>query len=219
MENYCYFIIPNARTSEKNGLTAGERIVAFPTSWPIALFPTHSEGPFLSLDFLIKNSIMYNDLKKRNSSRAHKIVQKDYVIKAQEYILTPKGKTYEFDFIDAIQHSIKGEIKNKKLTGIHFFNEKDTKIIEELDINDKGVWSAIIEKLDKNDKWIKKDKPTTFFPKEWSASKTITEIMNAEKNKVKKVATENIYEAYTSCGIKIEIVMVNGKSKTIYPIL
>jgi hypothetical protein len=219
MENYCYFIIPNALTSEKNGLTAGERIVALPTTWPIALFPTDSEGPFLSLDFLIKNSKIYNDLKNKNSSRAHKIVQKNYIIKAQEYVLTPKGETYEFDFIDAIQHSIKGEVKNEKLTGIHFFNEKDTKIIKELEINDKGVWSAMIQKLDKNNKWIIKDNPTTFFPKEWSASKTITEIMNAEKNKVKKDGTENIYESYTSCGIKIEIVIVNGKRKTIYPIL
>lgn len=162
---------------------------------------------------------MYHNLKKRNSSRAHKIIQKEYVIKAQEYILTPKGETYEFDFIDAIQHSIKGDVKKDKLTGIHFFNKENTKIIEELELNDKGVWSAIIEKLDKNDKWVRKDKPTTFFPKDWSASKTISEIMYAEKNKTKKIGTENIYESFTRCGIKLEIIMVNGKRKTIYPVL
>jgi Bacterial EndoU nuclease len=219
MKDYCYYIIPNTITSEKNSLSPGDRIVALPTSWPMSLHPIKAEGPFLSLHYLIKLSKFYADLQKKNSSRAHKIVKKEYIIVAEDYVLTKKGETFEFDFVDAIDHSIKGCHTKEKLSGIHFYNDKNTKIVEELETNDKGVWTAIIEKVNKNGEWIRKHRSTTFFPKDWTAAKTIAEIIYAEKNKIQRTGEVNIFDSNTRCGIKIEIITKNGKIKTVYPII
>ena len=89
----------------------------------------------------------------------------------------------------------------------------------ELKINEKGVWSALIEKLNNDGKWIRKNSPSTFFPKEWTIGRLLEEIIETDNNKTKKENTENIYESYTKSGIKVEIIIVNGKTKTIYPVL
>lgn len=219
MKDYCYYIIPNTFTSEKNSLSSGDRIVALPTSWPMSLHPVKAEGPFLSLHYLIEFSKLYADLQKKNSSRAHKIVQKEYIIVAEDYVLTPRGETFEFDFVNALDHSIKGSLKKDKLSGIHFYNEKNTKVIEELETNAKGVWTAIIEKVNENGEWIRKHRPTTFFPKDWTAAKTIAEIMYAEKNKIQRTGEGNIFDSNTRCGIKVEIIIKNGKRITVYPVI
>jgi hypothetical protein len=220
MNEYCYFILPDVISSDKNTLSSGERIFAIPTNWPVNIHFKTAEGPFFNLKYLMEYSKMYQNLKQKNPKRAHKIVQKEYIIKVKKGIITEAGLTYERDFLDSLEHLIQGEIKNEKVTGIHFYNEKRVKIIEILETNQLGVWSAIIEKFDpKTNNWIKKESSTTFFPRSWSLAKTISEITDAEKNKVRKVDSQNIYTSKTTSGIVVEIIIMNGKMKTIYPIL
>lgn len=219
MSNHCFFIIPDIFSSEKGDLNAGERIVKFPLNWSFTMKPSGSEGPFFNLKDLLEQSILYKNLKKTNPKRAQKIIQKEYIITAKDFSLINQNLSLEEDFIYSINHSVKGEIQNKKLKGVHYYDENKIKIIEELKINEKGVWSALIEKLNNDGKWIRKHSPSTFFPKEWTIGRLLEEIIETDNNKTKKENTENIYESYTKSGIKVEIIIVNGKTKTIYPVL
>lgn len=219
MSNYCFFIIPNILSSAKGDLSAGERIVKFPLNWPFTLKPSGSDGPFFNLKDLLEQSILYKNLKKTNPKRAHKIIQKEYIITAKDFSLFNKNISLEEDFINSINHSVKGKIQNEKLKGVHYYDENKIKIIEVLKINERGVWSAIIEKLNDEGKWIKKNSPSSFFPKEWTIGQLYEEIIETDNNKTKKENSENIYESYTKSGIKVEIVIVNGKRKTIYPVI
>lgn len=205
-------------SSQKGGLVSGERIFAIPTTWELYSFPA-GEGPFYSINFVIQNSKIYAQLKDQNSKRAHKIILDKYVIKIADYSSHPKGTLFEPYYINAVQHSRLGEINKGKLSGIHFYNEKTTRIIKLISSNNKGVWSAIIESRDKNGKWVKKEIPTTFFPNHWDKTIMSEELLYAVKNKKQKNNSEFIYEAKTLSGISIEIVIVNNVMKTIYPIL
>ena len=219
MSNYCFFIIPELFSSEKGSLSAGERIVKMPLTWSFTMKPSGSDGPFFNLKDLLEHSILYKNLEKTNSRRAHKIIQKKYIITAKDFALTKYNLSIEEDFFYSINHSLKGEIQKEQLSGVHYYDENKIKIIEELKINEKGVWSALIEKLNNDGKWIRKNSPSTFFPKEWTIGRLLEEIIETDNNKTKKENTENIYESYTKSGIKVEIVIVNGKRKTIYPVL
>jgi hypothetical protein len=218
MVNSCYYIIKDVVTSKKNDLSIGVRIFSINTPCPIISFE-EGEGPFLKLNHLIENSIILKDLKTHNPKRAHKIVQENYILKIETGVSIPKGITFEKDFINAFQHALVGEFKKEKLTGIHFYDERYIKIIELLNSDKKGVWSAIIEKKDEKNKWIRKQNSSTFFPKSWNKANLLEELNYASKNARLIIGTTNKYEAYTYSGIKVEIVIVNNVMKTIYPIL
>lgn len=217
MSDVCYYILDNAKSSKKGDLEIGVRIFEVNTNYPIISFK-EGEGPFYNLKILIENSLIYKKLKVENSRRAHKIIQQDYIVKVAGGCLIPKDTTYKTDFIDALQHSYLGEIKKGKLTGNHFYDEKKIKIIEYLKSDKNGVWSAIIEKKDSNGNFVRKEK-NTFFPNNWNQTIALEELNFASNNIEIKPGTKNIYQARTLTGIKVEIVVVNDKMKTIYPVL
>lgn len=217
MNAFCYYILDNAKSSKKGDLEIGVRIFEVNTNYPIINF-TEGEGPFYNLKILIENSLIYKNLKVKNSKRAHKIIQQNYIVKVDGGCLVPKDTTYKIDFIDALQHSYLGEIKKGKLTGNHFYDEKKIKIIEYLKSDKNGVWSAIIEKKDSNGNFLRKEK-NTFFPNNWNQAIALEELNFASDNIELKPGTKNIYQARTLTGIKVEIVVVNDKMKTIYPVL
>ena len=219
MDEYCYYICKDVVSSKKEGeLVCGIRIFAIPTNFPINTF-ADGEGPYFNLAYLIKNSEIYEDLRKVNSKRANKIILDKNIVRIAENVLIPKDTSLHQEFIQSIQHAIVGDVKNGKLTGIHFFNKKRMNVIEYLDSNDKGVWSALIEVKVQNGEWIKKQRATNFFPDEWDKTTVINELLHAVKNKRKKINSLNLYEAETLSGIIVEIVIVNNVIKTIYPIL
>ncbi|HJS01155.1 MAG TPA: EndoU domain-containing protein [Flavobacterium sp.] len=217
MSDFCYYILDNTTSSKKGDLEKGARIFEVNTTYPIFRL-TEGEGPFYNLKILMENSLIYKKLKVENSRRAHKIIQQNYIVKVAGGCLIPKGTTYKTDFIDALQHSYLGEIKKGKLTGNHFYDQTKIKIIEYLNSDKNGVWAAIIEKKDSNGNFLRKEK-NTFFPNNWNQAIALEELNFASKNIEKKQGTENIYQARTLSGINIEIVIVNDKMKTIYPVL
>ena len=73
--------------------------------------------------------------------------------------------------------------------------------------------------IDKNGNWVRKDSITTFFPNHWDKTTSSKEILYAVENKKQKKDSENIYISETFSGILVEIIIVNNKMKTIYPIL
>ena len=220
MKKYFYLIVENSKSSEKDTLSAGALIHAYPLNFNVYHLPSF-DGLYSSINDLTKYSRIYKELKIKDSSRAHKIIQDKYIIKIQSPIFIPKDMEFDFHYIQAMEHSIKGDFKKNGLTGVHYYNEKDTKIIEILESNELGVWSAIIEKLDeKSNQWIKKNNPTTFFPRDWTPEKVVAEILCADKNRVLiEDGKNNKYLSYTQSGIKVHIYTQNGITKTIYPVL
>lgn len=219
MEKFCYYILNDVISSKKEGeLVCGVRIFAMPTDFPI-IEHTDGEGPFFNLSYLIQNSKIYEELKKTNSKRANKIILDKYISKIVDFELTEKDVVFDWDYIQAVQHSSLGVVKNGKLTGIHFYDDKRIKIIECIDANEKGVWSAIIEVKDAKGNWIRKEKETTFFPNHWDKTTITRELLFAVKNMKKKNGKDSIFESETLTGIDVEIVKVNGVMKTIYPVI
>ena len=224
--DYCYYIAKNltkikgTKVSEVGDLVAGERIIAYPTNLPIIIGSKDLEGPFLDIKNLIKYSKVYNALKVKNSKRATKIIQPEYIEKATDFMLSPKGQTYSFDFMESFVHSVSGTFKNENVTGIHFYDKSKVKIIEVLDTNEDGVWKAKIEAFDyRTKKWKEKIEPTDFFPKDWDKTKLLEEITFANQNKKLKEGTKKVYESVTKSGVNVVFIVDNEKIKTVYPIM
>lgn len=222
----CYYVIRNAKMfkntnkSEKGDLKEGLRIVAIDTKLPIILDSLDFEGPFFDKKSLTKNSEWFQELKKTNSSRAHKIILEEYILRPEGLMLSPKGREYEFNFIEGFVHSIFGEFKEDEVVGIHFYDENKVKIIEILETNEKGVWRAKIEAFDsRTDKWKVKHKLTDFFPKTWNRSTILDELYFANKNKRLRPQSDKKYDAITKSGINVVFIIENEKIKSIYPIL
>lgn len=224
--NVCYYIaknsdiIKNTKKNEVGDFIAGERIFAFDTNWQVIIDSEDLEGPFYDLKGLRKNSKVYKELQKKNPRRAHKIMLPENIKTPEGFILSPKGQTYEIEFARGFVHSVFGNFDDNDVKGIHFFDETKIRIIEVLEVNHKGVWKAKIEAFDsRTKKWKIKEKPTSFFPKEWDRSILLYELDFAYKNKTLKIGTNNIYESITKSGIDVVFIIENEKLKTIYPIL
>jgi len=101
------------------------------------------------------------------------------------------------NFLGLLYHIMVGKITKQKVTGVHFFNPDEIRIIEIISMdNTTGVYSARIEKLNKNTgEWIEKDKITNFFPDNWSINQLFHECLYAYKNKIQ--VFNNIYKSQT----------------------
>lgn len=224
--NVCYYItknsemIKNTKKSEVGDFVAGERIIAIDTSWPVIIDSKDLEGPFYDLKGLRENSKVYKELQKKNPRRAHKIMLLENIKTPEGFILSPKGQTYEMEFAKGFVHSVFGNFDDNEVKGIHFYDSTKVKIIEILETNSKGVWKAMIEAYDsRTEKWKIKEKPSSFFPKEWDRTTLLDELNFAYKNKTLKIDTNNIFESITRSGVGVVFVIENEKLKTIYPVL
>ena len=222
---YCYYIAKNlakikrTKVSEVGDLVAGERIIAFPTNLPV-IIGKDLEGPYLEIKHLIKYSKFYNFLKVKNSKRAAKIIQPEYIIKTADLVSSPKGQTYSSDFMQSFVHSVSGTFTNENVTGIHFYDELKVRVIEVLETNENGVWKAKIEAFDyQTKKWKEKIKPTDFFPKDWDKTKLLEEINFANQFKKLKEGTKKVFESITKSGVNVIFIVDNEKIKTVYPII
>ena len=104
---------------------------------------------------------------------------------------------------------------------MHFFDPKTTKIIEIVreDVR-SGIIEAKIEAYNKpKNKWIKKDRSTTFFPRQWNLEQLFHECDFAFENKVKIEDKTNVYQSITISGIKVKIIIDGDIVRSIYPIL
>ena len=137
---------------------------------------------------------------------------------------------FTFNFL---QHTLFGEIFNRKVSGIHHKNYinsdhiKIEKIVQGPDKN--GIYEVLLKKRDyrfdenKNIKeWKEKKEKSTFFPDVWDENILYNECFHAfiNKKKVSQNKTTIKWASHTISGIKVEIFTDKmGKLITIYPIL
>lgn len=125
------------------------------------------------------------------------------------------------NFINVLKHCVRGQIKNEKVSGVHYYDPDTIRILKIIELNDAiGVWEAEIEIYDKKrDKWIRKVNSTTFFPKDWTMHQLFHECYYAVNNMEKKDKCKNVFTSQTETGIKVEIISINNEMKSIYPLL
>jgi hypothetical protein len=212
MDNFCL-------SDHKEGIKeAGVRIFKFQNNG-IVIGIKEAEGPYLSLRNLKKNSLIYRQLLRKNPKKAQEILQETKIHNIKE-LLFVEDKTYPKDLIKLFTHTIKGNISNKNVFGIHYFNNTFMRIRELINQeNSKGVWEAKIDVYDKlNNTWIEKRPTTTFFPKDWNITQLFHECEYACEHKIKVINSENRFSSKTLSGINVVIIIINNIVKSIYPI-
>lgn len=176
------------------------------------------EGPFDSLFELKKRSLILAGVTKQKDRQ--KILRLKNINEITDFFIAQEGTTIEKAFFDSFTHVTIGKITKQKVKGIHFYMPDKVRIIEIIQKDDKtGVYSAKIELLNANTNiWVAKEEITTFFPDEWTVSKTFLECYSAYKTREK--ISGMTYKAKTQSGIPVRFI-IDEKDKilTFYPIL
>lgn len=214
-----YYIHENAFVNNKQGLKSGVRIEKIPAFYTITF--KDGEGPFNDLATLKKKSTIFRNVLLRNSKRAQQICLEKNICVIKDFIFTKENFSVDMNFLNVFEHCVKGHILNGKVSGVHYYDSDRVKILRIIKQNKlNGVWEAYIEFFDKRtSKWIEKDNPTTFFPRDWSIHQLFHECFYAVKNKQIKTGSKNVYTSTTETGINVEIININGEMKSIYPVL
>ena len=199
-------------------LSSGVRILCVNLGY-ISINIEKSDGPFNSIEQLKKESPIFKKLVKTDHLRVQKILEKKNIINVKDFILHKEKKSYSIDIIKTFQHTTKGDVKFKKISGIHYFNNEKMRIKKiTANTDSKGVWKALVEVYDmKQNKWFEKE--STFFPRDWSLTQLFHECDYAVQNKVKCYDKQSIYLGKTISGIPVEIIIKNTELKSIYPIM
>ena len=124
------------------------------------------------------------------------------------------------DFMSLIDHTIRGQISNEDVYGVHFYNPKRINIREIVTApNELGIWKAKIDVFDFDHKiWTSKHKVTSFFPTFWSLTQLFDECEYAFNNKKKDEESESIFHSKTRSGINVKIIInKNNQIKSIFP--
>jgi hypothetical protein len=201
-------------------LKIGTTISKVPTIYQIKYAEDKDEGPFKDIPSLRKESKIFQQLLITNPKRAQQICLEKNINVMNDFVLTDENTSVSTDFIELIEHCTKGKIKNGRITGIHFYDKELVKIKKILKKNKVGVFEAKVEYYDSEmNRWIKKEKPSTFFPLKWNYNKLFHECLFAVKNKRKKFGTLNVYKSKMESGIKVEIIIKEGLLKSIYPLI
>jgi len=131
-----------------------------------------------------------------------------------------KSKSYPMEFISLVEHTIKGQIQNKNVYGIHYFDPSRMRIREIVKSENKvGVWIATIDLFDeKKQQYVPKRQQTSFFPVGWSLHQLFHECFFAFTNKIKDNTKIHTYFSKTQSGVPVEIIIKDNKLKSIYPI-
>ncbi len=210
-----YYILNKALTTNSQDLKIGSRIIAAPISFNEKF--EDGDGPFKTLNELKSKSSIYKNLKREDLSRAQKIVAEKNIFFIKDTITTP-DVDIDANTINALIHSIKGRVKNKNITGVHFYDKSKIRITKLINLNLNGVFEAYFEFYNKTtNKWIAKRTFSTFFPKNWTIQRLFCEINYAIS--FIKVAEDGNYNSLTFSGIEVIINIKDGKVKTLYPVI
>ncbi|CDF78550.1 conserved hypothetical protein [Formosa agariphila KMM 3901] len=214
-----YYILKNTFINDKQGLKPGVRINKIPAMYTIKL--AEGEGPFNDLPTLKRKSTIYRNIVLRNPKRAEQICLEKNITEIKDLILTKKNSSVDLNFVEIFEHCIKGQVKKGKVSGVHYYNSERVKILKLIKQNNKtGIWEAEIEFLDKKtNTWVKKEKSTTFFPRNWSMHQLFHECEFAVEHKQKVAGKKNVFISQTVSGIEVEIIIINDKMRSIYPLL
>lgn len=218
MTNYQYFIEIGSIDSKSLKKSEQPKILKInKDSFNIKVIGDEMEGPFLSLANLKTESKIYSQI--INVKTRQNILNPKNIREIENLILLPFEHSYEPNFIKLFLHAWIGKISKNKISGIHFCNPENTKILKVVDINEStGVYSAIISYFDmKNNVWVEKLNPTNFFPDNWTLQKLFKELDNAYTNKIHSIGS--VYIGHTSENIKVKIVIKEDNALTMYPII
>lgn len=214
---YKYFIGTNRHFGSQD-LQTNKHIFKTADKYPPIGVGGDFEGPFKSVHELTKKSTFYSELQKQNPRTASKLIYPQNIREVENFLLIPKGKSFNKELFKAIQHALKPEFKKGQVQGLHFFNPKDTKIVKIYRTNGMGVVHARISKQDfKTKKWYQKE--TTLFPFDWHIGNLFAELEVAYLYRFLIPESKNKYGAVTPTGIKVVFVFMKGKAKTVYPII
>lgn len=211
-----YYIIKYLPSKIKD-LPDGPRVIEQSVS-NISFSHEVGEGPFNNLNE-VKNSAIYKDLTVKNPKRAIRIIVDKYIVKAKNIIIYPDNKSmYSRQIYKLMEHSQNGQISKKDISGIHLYNPQKIQIIKiTKPKNSYGIWEAIIKVYNPNsNRWVRKVKPTTFFPDNWDLQKLVFECENAFNNKTS--ISDKKYHGITKSGIPVVMVLEDDNLKSIYPL-
>ena len=155
------------------------------------------------------------------SDLTEQIIEDKNIIKSEKLIAIPKGTEFKHEVVDSFIHATIGRIKNGNLTGIHFFDPNKIRIIEILEKNEKtSVFKARFEFYDsRTEKWIEKRNPSTFFPENWNLATLLMESKFAFDRLKAEDLKDGKIKSITQSNIVVEIIIKNGKLKSLYPII
>ena len=216
---YYYYILRNGTSTDMQGLKTGTFIVRIPNHFPLDF--TDGNGPYKSVRAIKKYSPIYKLLKKSNPKRAGQIEQEKNIIKSDKLIAAPSGTEFKPEVVEGFIHATIGRIKNGDLTGIHFFDPEKVRIIETLEENEQtSVFKSKFEFYDvRTKKWIEKKAPSTFFPKNWNLADLLMECKFAFDRLKAEDLIDGKIKSVTHSNIEVEMIIKNGKLKSLYPLI
>lgn len=216
---YHYYILKNGTSTDKQKLKTGTFIVRIPTYFPIDF--SDGNGPYKSLRALKRYSPIFKLLQRNNTKRAQQIIDEKNIITSDKLIATPKGTEFKQQVVDGFIHATIGRIKNGDLTGIHFFDQDKVRILEIIEHNDfTKVFKARFEFYDsKTNKWIEKKSVSTFFPKHWNLARLLMECKFAFDRINEIELKDGKIRSTTKSNITVEMIIKNGKLKSLYPLI
>lgn len=214
---YKYFIGKN-RNFGSQDLQTDKHIFKTADNYPPIGVGGDFEGPFKSVKELTEKSTFFSNLKNQNPRTASRLIYPKNIREVENFLLIPKDKSFDKELFKTIQHALKPDFIKGKVQGLHFFNPKDTKILEIYRTNSKGVVFAKILKQDfRTKKWFQKE--TTLFPLHWHIGNLFAEVDIAFLYRFLILESKNKFGAVTPSGVKVIFVLVHGKGKTVYPII
>ena len=217
-EEYFYYIYERDVKKDENDLPPGPRIYQIPKRFKAKKMKC-VHGPFQSLRGLRK-SLYFQWLLKHDPRRANKICKKEHILVINGGIKVDNDFSCSEDFLKSVEHIIKGTVSGQHVSGVHYYDQSRVKILKRLEKSTNGVWSAIIERInEKTGKWVKKEKVTTLFPEDWNIERVFLECHHAYIKREKSKIGDTKYNSITPSGIRVEIIIDNGKLKSIYPLL
>ncbi|MBT0606786.1 EndoU domain-containing protein [Aequorivita echinoideorum] len=216
---YHYYILRNGTSTDKQALKTGTFIVRIPNHYPFNF--TDGNGPYKSLRAIKRYSPIYQLLKRSNPRRAQQIVEEKNIIKSDKLIAIPKGTKFKPDVVEGFIHATIGRIKIGDLTGIHFFDPDKVRIIETLEKSEKtSVFKAKFEFYDvRTKKWIEKKTASTFFPLNWNLATLLMECKFAFDRLNEEDLNDGKIKSVTQSNIEVEMIIKNGKLKSLYPLI
>ena len=216
-EEFRYYFVPKIGIDDNSNLFKPFRIVKLHVNFPLQ--PNGIVG-YDSLKELRKNDVKWKEYHENDPKSAVKICQEEFIITAENFVLTPTDKEFQNVSFKLLKHTVMGELSNE-ITGIHLYSKlnKSIKTIQKIRKEDKrGVWIATIEYYSKErDKTYIKEN-SSMFPLTWDPTTYMFEIYYAYKNRKQCENEEFKFHSITMSGIPVDFIIKNGRLRTVYPI-
>ncbi|MBF0693440.1 MAG: EndoU domain-containing protein [Flavobacterium sp.] len=129
--------------------------------------------------------------------------------------------SFPIDLFHFYQHALCGTYNEKedKFSGVHFLDKEAVKIKRYLYINAHYVIKADVWRYNYiTEKWILKEN-TTLFPPFWDETTLLLKLDSAYRFRFPIQGKKNQFGAITDCGVKMLFIYINGKPKTVYPLI